>query len=186
MEKTTLRYCKTWSKEILDSGFDLVNYFHYGTDNVGNIQIELSSFDLNTCLRLKQAIQELIGGGDITIRYGCDKLAGFLKSRKIGFVTDKKTLEDALSLSEESHFYYLLKISKENLKERLEKFQRSLTENKILLVYSTIFYGKKIYSLGYLLPPIKDELPTKDEFKYLASTHISFDPIIIYEKKKVL
>ncbi len=76
MEKTALRYCKTWSKEILSTGFDLVSYFNYGTDKVGNIQIELSSFDLNTCLRLKQAIQELIGG-DVTIRYGCDKLVGF-------------------------------------------------------------------------------------------------------------
>ena len=167
-------YCKTWSKEILSTGFDLVNYFHYGTDKVGNIQIELSSFDLNTCLRLKQAIQELIGGGDITIRYGCDKLVGFLKSRKTELVTDEKTLRDALSLSEESHFYYLLKISKENLKERLEKFQRSLKRNKILLVtfaFSTAFYSRKTFMLGYLLPPGDD--------KY---RNLLFDPIIVYER----
>ena len=170
MEKTTLRYCKIWSKVVLSSGFDLVSYFHYGTDIVGNLQIELSSFDLNTCLRLKQAIQELIGDGDITIRYGCDKLAGFLKSRKTELVTDEKTLRDALSLSNESHFYYLLKISKENLKERLEKFQRSLAENKILLVITSFSTVKKTFLLGYLLPPINDE-----------HGELQFDPIIVYE-----
>lgn len=175
MEKTTLRYCKTWSKEILSTGFDLVSYFNYGTDKVGNIMIELSSFDLNTCLRLKQAIQELIGSDDITIRYMCDKLVGFFKSRKIEqLVTDEKTLRDVLKLSAEPHFYYLLKISKENLKERLEKFQRSLTENKILLVkssFSTVLYKRKTYSLGYLLPPIDDE-----------DSDLLLDPIIVYEK----
>ena len=175
MEKTTLRYCKTWSKEILSTGFDLVSYFNYGTDKVGNIMIELSSFDLNTCLRLKQAIQELIGSDDITIRYMCDKLVGFFKSRKIEqLVTDEKTLRDVLSLSAEPHFYYLLKISKENLKERLEKFQRSLTENKILLVkssFSTVLYKRKTYSLEYLLPPIDDE-----------DSDLLLDPIIVYEK----
>ena len=170
MEKTTLRYCKTWSKEILSTGFDLVNYFHYGTDKAGNIQIELSSFDLNTCLRLKQAIQELIGG-DITIRYGCDKLAGFLKSRKTELITDEKTLRDALSLSKESHFYYLLKISKENLKERLEKFQRSLKRNKILLVTFTFTAFYSIFKLGYLLPPVDDRY-----------RNLLFDPIIVYER----
>lgn len=179
MEKTILRYRKTWSKKILSTGFDLVSYFCYGTDKVGNIQIELSSFDLNTCLRLKQAIQELIGG-DVTIRYGCDKLVGFSKSRKTELVTDEKTLRDALNLSKESHFYFLLKISKENLKERLENFQRSLNENKILLVtytFSTTFYNRKTYLLGYLLPPINDELLPNDEYRDLP-----FDPVIVYER----
>ena len=170
MEKTTINYCKTWSKEILDSGFDLVSYFHYGIDKLGNLQIELSSFDLNTCLRLKQAAQELIGG-DITIRYGCDKLVGFFKSRKTGFITDEKTLGDVLSLSEESYFYYLLKLSKENLKERLEKFQRSLKRNKILLVRFTLQYSRKTFLLGYLLPPIDDE-----------DSDLLLDPIIVYER----
>ena len=171
MEKTTLRYCKTWSRVVLSSGFDLVSYFHYGTDIVGNLLIELSSFDLNTCLRLKQAIQELIeGDGDITIRYGCDKLVGFFKSRKTELVTDEKTLRDALSLSKESHFYYLLRISKKNLKERLEKFQRSLAENKILLVTFTFSTVRKTFLLGYLLPPINDE-----------RRELQFDPIIVYE-----
>ncbi len=97
----------------------------------------------------------------------------FFKSRKTELVTDEKTLRDALSLSEGSHFYFLLKISRENLKERLEKFQRSLNENKILLVTSTftVFYSRKTFMLGYLL------LPVDDRYRNLL-----FDPIIVYEK----
>ena len=135
MEKDSISYFNTWSEEKLKRGFDIIYYYSYGEDKLGNLQLEFSTYNLGVCLKVKTIIEEYTKEV-VDFKFTCDKLVGIFKSHNAGFITSENTLKTILKSS--SYFSCIFKIDKKNIEEIVENLGRCFEENSILLVSNNI------------------------------------------------
>ena len=168
MEKDSISYFNTWSEEKLKRGFDIIYYYSYGKDKLGNLQLEFSTYSLGVCLKVKTIIEEYTKEV-VDFKFTCDKLVGIFKSHNAGFITSENTLKTILNSS--SYFSCIFKIDKKNIEEIVENLGKCFEENSILLVnYNfNVIMTLQLWYIGYL--------------KLGKSKDIYVDPVIIYEMR---